>query len=782
MDMSQLKLWYQKPAEVWEEALPLGNGRLGAMVYGNPLVERIQLNEDSIWYGGPRDRNNPHALENLSAIRNHIFRGEIKEAEELAVHAFTGLPEGQRHYEPLGDLYLFFGEEEQAAENYSRELDLADGIVRAGYRMDDIDYKREVFVSYPHQALVVRLSAGKPGSLSFHTQLSRGREPSSYDSFTAHKLRYQCGFNAYADQSYTIEPNRSVMLGQSGGRGGVEFAAVLQVEAEGGTVRAVGNSIIVKNADAVTITLSAATTFRNADPLNSCLEILDAIDGIPYVQLRERHLVDYQALFQRVELYLDDNSNVSKSDIPTDERLELLKNGADDLELLSLYFQYGRYLLISSSRPGSLPANLQGIWNKDMLPVWDSKFTININTQMNYWHAETCNLSECHLPLFDLLERMREPGRITAKTMYGCGGFMAHHNTDIWADTAPQDVCLTSTFWTLGAAWLALHLWEHYQFTQDIHFLQQSYDTIKEAAEFIMDFLVEDPKGNLVLCPTISPENEYYLSNGEKSVLCAGASMDSQIIYELFSCCIEASGLLKKDAAFAERAGRMLDKIPRIGIGKYGQIKEWAEDYEEVDPGHRHISHLFALYPGSQISAVNTPALAEAAQVTLERRLLHGGGHTGWSRAWIINMWARLCNGEKAYENLLELLKQSTLPNLFDNHPPFQIDGNFGGTAGIAEMLLQSHEEIIHILPGLPRAWKSGKVAGLRARGGLTFSIAWEDGDATCVEIVSNNDRTVQLQCKDQRRQLNVEKGYRYRLDRNLALVSRTQETPECLS
>ncbi len=765
-----MKLWYNKPAETWEEAIPIGNGRLGGMVFGKVYSERIQLNEDSIWYGGSRDRNNPDAAANLPKIRKLIFEGRIKEAEELSTFALSGIPEGQRHYEPLGDLYLFFSNEKGNVTAYKRELDLHSGVTRVEYNLNGINYKREIFTSYPHQAVVIRLTADQKGAISFHTQLSRGNEPWNDEPYSTYKFRYNGGFNAFVDQSRALGPDSSIMSGQCGGKGAIEFYSMLKVKAEGGSTNSIGNSVIVKGADSVTLFLTASTTFRDTDLEKTCLERINRVCQLPYEEVFHTHLEDYTRLFNRVLLNLEDENGKEADKLPTDERLERIKQGGEDHGLIQLFFQYGRYLLISGSRPGSLPANLQGIWNKDMLPVWDSKYTININTQMNYWPAESCNLSECHEPLFDLLERMREPGRKTASLMYGCRGFMAHHNTDIWADTAPQDVCLSSTYWVMGAAWLCLHLWEHYQFTKDMNFLNGAYEVMCEAAVFLVDFLMEDVDGRLVTCPTISPENEYRLPNGESGVLCKGASMDSQIIYELFNACIEASDILAKDEAFRTTLSDILSKVPAPEIGRYGQIMEWAEDYEEIDPGHRHISHLFALYPGKQITLKGTPELAEAAKKTLERRLSYGGGHTGWSRAWIINLWARLEEGDKAYQNILDLLKDSTLPNLFDNHPPFQIDGNFGCVAGIAEMLLQSHEDEIHLLPALPKAWKSGSVKGLRARGGLEVDITWKDWHVQDINITSIEDSLVRVAHKGHRIEFMARRGMVYHLDRDLNL------------
>ena len=743
---SNTTICFNTPAANWNEALPLGNGRLGAMVYGTPYTECIRLNEDSVWYGGPQDRNNKSAKENLPKIRELIFEGRIKEAQDLCALALSGTPENQRHYEPLGNLYLLFDGENTEITDYYRELDIADAVAVTTYKKDGVTYTRQYITSYPKGVMAVHLTADKPGAISFHTQLSRGDMTWDLSSYETQVYRHP-GFNSLCDRNEVISEDTSVMTAVCGGKGAVELFSAIKVVAEGGTMQGIGSSIVVKNADSATILFAADTTFWENEPQESVLARLEKAAECTWEELYDEHVKDYRALFDRVRLEVGDAQ-------------------------IERFFNFGRYLLISCSRPNSLPANLQGIWNADRIPMWGSKYTININAQMNYWPAEVCNLSECHLPLIGHIERMRENGRHTARQMYGCGGFMAHHNTDIWGDTAPQDVCLSSTYWVLGAAWLCLHIWEHYRFTLDEAFLREYSSLMYEAAEFVLDYLMEDGE-YLVTCPTLSPENEYILPNGEKGVVCKGASMDNQIIRELFEACMACADVLGDSNAVIEKIPQALSRLAPIQIGKYGQIMEWNEDYEEVDPGHRHISHLFAVHPGTQISMAKTPELAKAAVKTLERRLASGGGHTGWSRAWIINLWARLWDGDKALENVRTLLANSTLPNLFDNHPPFQIDGNFGCTAGIAEMLLQSHDGEIVILPALPSEWKSGKVTGLRARGGFTVDIEWKDegckvgkSDATSnivatVTIVADRTDEIKVRFADKTCTVTLEKGKR---------------------
>jgi len=710
-------LWYRAPAANWNEALPVGNGRLAAMVFGGVRDERLQLNEDTVWAGQKLDRVNPKAAESLPEIRRLLFAGKPADAEAIADKTIISVPRRMPPYQTLGDLSIHFQIEGEPSD-YRRELSLDEAIARVQFRAGGVVYTREVFATAVDHVIAIRVSADRPGSVGLTASMSRERDATGRAEGS--NLAILEGQALPASERHADEPKT-----------GVRFAGATQISAEGGRTRTDGTSVIVEGANAATLLVAAATTMRERDPLGAAKRAISAAVARPYQRMRADHVADYQRFAKRAEFHL----NATAPDLPTNERLARVKAGDVDLALEALYFQFGRYLLISSSRPGSLAANLQGKWNDSLAPSWDSKYTININTEMNYWPAETTSLSDLQEPLFDLVDNSRQDGRHVAKTMYGARGFVMHHNTDAWGHAGPIDG-VRSGIWPMGGAWLSLHFWDHYDFTRDREFLRtRGYPVLKEATEFLLDYMVPDRDGKLVTGPSISPENQYKLADGTAASLVMGPYMDTEIAHALFSRTIQASEILGVDAEFRARVQDARSKLPPLKIGKFGQLQEWREDYDERDPGHRHISHLFALHPGNQITPRGTPELARAARVTLERRLAAGGGGTGWSRAWIVNFWARLEEGNKAHENLVTLLGNSTQPNMLDSHPPFQIDGNFGATAGIVEMLLQSHAGEIVILPALPSAWPSGFVRGLRTRGAIGIDVRWDAGKATEVRF-----------------------------------------------
>ena len=775
-----LKLWYEIPADKWTEALPIGNGRQGAMIFGNPLNEHFQLNENTLYSGEPTSTyKNVNIQDDLPFVIKMLEEEKYVEADKYVTQNWLGRL--HQDYQPFGDLYLNFEGDFKRITNFRRELDISNSIAKVSFNLDKVNYTREVFASFPDQLIVIRISADKKSSISFKVNFNsvhptcttatpsnnilifKGQAPGFVSRRTLEQIESKNDQHKYPE-IYNADGRRKpfakqILYADEVDGKGMFFEAQLELRNSGGTISKTENGLKVLNADEVVLLLSMATSFNGfdkspgregKDPTEINKTILQNAKYLSFEELRKNHLADYKNLFERVSFKLE---STNQNNLPTNERLKKYSKN-NDYQLNTLLFQYGRYLMISGSRAGGQPLNLQGIWNAEVIPPWNSGYTININTEMNYWPAEVTNLSECHEPLFRLIKESAVNGRETAKNMYGNRGWVAHHNVDIWRPTYPVDNQARFSFWPMAQGWLTSHMWEHYLFTEDEEFLKNElYQVIKGAAEFYADWLVEDKDGFLLSPVSTTPENSFYTQKKEVATVSQGTTMDMAIIKETFARTIEASEILGVDEELRDELISKQAKLLPYKIGKKGQLQEWKFDFDEPEPQHRHLSHLYGFHPGNQISREKTPELYEAVRKSLE---LRGDAATGWSMGWKINLWARMFDGDHAMEiikNLFNYVEEGSskytggglYPNMFDAHPPFQIDGNFGYTAGVAEMLLQSHQDKISLLPALPSNWTSGNISGLKARGNIEVSLDWKDGKLTDAVFIAQKDKTVKV-------------------------------------
>lgn len=718
-------------ARRWDDGLPIGNGRIGAMVMGKVNEETIFINEETLWYGPKRNRRNPDAPDNISEIRSLLMKGEVAKAAFLAKMAMTSTPKYNNPYQPAGDLRLCFLKHQDKATEYKRILDIDDAVAAVEYCMNGVHYKRELLVSVNYNVLAIRLTCDSGNRMTLSANMSR---------------------KPFEENTGKLDSSTVGNWGENG-VGGVKYFTAVRMMAKGGPVHTMGDFVYCEDAEEIYIYLTSATDFGGRDSYREeCLERLNRAAAAGFQKIREEHIKEYHKLYHRMNFCINDTAT---PELMTDQLLEKLKAG--DMQYLNyltkLLFHFARYLMISSSYRCTLPANLQGIWNGSYEPPWQSEFTININEEMNYWFVEKCNLPECHMPLFDLIDKIVENGRITAKEIYHCRGFCAHHNTNLWGCSDIEGIFDASPFWPMGGAWLSLHMYEHYLYTQDEKFLKErALPVMREAIRFFEDYLYEDKDGFLLTGPSLSPENTYCSQIGEKGALCMAPTMDTMILRQLFTWYLEGVSIGKEDNGKEDNdkesdtdiIKNMLDKLPPTRISKDGRVMEWHQDYEETEPGHRHISHMYGLHPGNEITQ-EKPELFTAARKTIEYRMSHGGGHTGWSKTWVTCFYARLKDGDMFIKNLSELLQVSIQNNMLDMHPPFQIDGNFGIAEAMLEALLQSHAGYVDILPALPARWTKGELTGVRLRGGMSADLIWEDGCMRQLAVTADRDMQVEF-------------------------------------